>query len=390
MGKMSVRECQRPRTIRDLRSVCALVVFLVLVAGDDWCESHSAATVDTVCKHHGADSQICHAITENQAAACESRSTATSGGKLSTRNLSGAKSERLGEAMMSGRRRWRNRSPTFFGRRRRSSSRRRCNRAKCNDPNCDAETMLKCPTLHKSVWWGNAQGAMNARFGYKEGQKDIDCTLQRFLDAKSPAQAVVPIVAHSMWGPKVSADSKGLNVKVAHTTCTAFDNTYLLEAKAVCNPSYGGYYTIKDRPVYMCSRAGVIAPLNQYRLQNQCCETKDYNHVDGSCRRPSNMKGMHSTHCRNAVVIAKYNLCVTKTGKNGKRIKECFEYKYAKCYQCRNYIKLIEGGQGFTQGVTGRIDFVQNCKDPKPCGTGMTDADRKILLQNAADQVAGF
>merc|ERR1740130_1945876 len=189
---MSVRKRQTA-TIRDLRSVCALVVILVLVAGDDWCESHSAATVDTVCKHHGADSQICHAITENQAAACEFRSTATSGGKLSTRNLSGAKSERLGEAMMSGRRRSTRRRRRRSTRRRRWVTRRRakekiarCNRAKCNDPNCDAKTMLKCPTLHKSEWTGNGDPRTNARFGYKEHQKDIDCTLQRFLDAKSP------------------------------------------------------------------------------------------------------------------------------------------------------------------------------------------------------------
>merc|ERR1712086_220711 len=124
MGKIVCAQMPETATIRDLRSVCALVVILVLVAGDDWCESHSAATVDTVCKHHGADSQICHAITENQAAACESRSTATSGGKLSTRNLSGAKSERLGEAMVS----------------RRGGGKVGCNRAKCNDPNCDAKT----------------------------------------------------------------------------------------------------------------------------------------------------------------------------------------------------------------------------------------------------------
>jgi len=384
---MSVRECQRPRTIRDLRSVCALVI-LVLVAGDDWCESHSAATVDTVCKHHGADSQICHAITENQAAACEFRSTATSGGKLSTRNLSGAKSERLGEAMMSGRRRSTRRRRRRSTRRRRWVTRRRakekiarCNRAKCNDPNCDAKTMLKCPTLHKSVWWDNGDKWTSKRFGYKEGQKDIDCTFQRFLDAKSPAQAVVPLVGYSRWGPQVSADSKGLNVKVASSLCTAFDNNYLLQSKAVCNPSYASdyTYTIKDRPAYMCSRAGVIAPLGQIKLPNQCKKYKIW----------------PLTGCRNAVVIAKYNLCVIQTGKNGKRIQECFEYKYAKCYQCRNYIRSIDGYQGFIfvpghKYSNGRQDFVRNCKDPKPCGTGMTDADRKILMQNAADQVAGF
>jgi len=389
MGKIVCAQMPETATIRDLRSVCALVVILVLVAGDDWCESHSAATVDTVCKHHGADSQICHAITENQAAACEFRSTATSGGKLSTRNLSGAKSERLGEAMMSGRRRSTRRRRRRSLRRRWVTRRRakekiaRCNRAKCNDPNCDAKTMLKCPTLHKSEWTGNGDKWTSKRFGYKEHQKDIDCTLQRFLDAKSPAQAVVPLVGYSRWGPQVSADSKGLNVKVASSLCTAFDNNYLLQSKAVCNPSFASDYKIEDRPVYMCSRAGVIAPLGQFKLPNQCkkCTT--------NCQ--------YSTHyCRNAVVIAKYNLCVTQTGKNGKRIQECFEYKYAKCYQCRNYIRSIDGSQGFVlipghrYASNGRQDFVRNCKDPKPCGTGMTDAHRKILMQNAADQVAGF
>ena len=109
------------------------------------------------------------------------------------------------------------------------------------------------------------------------------------------------------------------------------------------------------------------------------------------------MKDMHSTHCRNAVVIAKYNLCVTQTGKNGKRIQECFEYKYSKCYQCRNYIGggqgftgNIGGGQGFTGGIQARVQFIRNCKDPKPCGTGMNEADTKILMQNIADQVTGF
>ena len=173
----------------------------------------------------------------------------------------------------------------------------------------------------------------------------------------------------------------------------------------------------------MCSRAGVIAPVNQFKLKHQCCDWIHYDPRDGSCRQPSAIplgphgsprttkmqasiplsarpRHRHGTFCRNAVLIAKYNLCITvKQSKiEGTFGQKCYEYKFAKCYQCRNYIEpngkgfhgTIEGGQGFTGGIRARMHFVRNCKDPKPCGTGMNEADTKILMQNVADQVNGF